>query len=356
MDGAEEAYGSALMPALIGNLQTELSWMKAGDGRIPVTRNDGRTRTNYLCCPSSAYLDYAIDELRHFSVNPWLKTGLRGLIEASRPLMRMSGLDRQVQPNNWLFSTNLLPGLSPADITSVTADMTRQWPGHAVVWRSINDRSTGDLKRDFEGAGYRAFASRQIYLFDCRSDRPRVGRDEARDRACLARNDYAVTDGPWSAEDFERMAWLYQRLYLDKYTWLNPVYTADFMARAAATGLLSFVALRGRDGRLDGVIGFFERGDTLTAPVVGYDTGLPAETALYRRLMALALERARAGQRLYNMSAGAAAFKRNRGGVAALEYMMVYDRHLAAGRRLAAAAVRGIVNAVGIPLLQDFEL
>jgi len=152
------------------------------------------------------------------------------------------------------------------------------------------------------------------------------------------------------------MAWLYRKLYLDKYTWLNPVYTAGFVAEAQKSGLLSFVGLRSRDGQLDGFIGFFERGDTFTAPLVGYDTGLPAETALYRRLMALALRRARQTRRLYNMSAGAGAFKRHRGGVAALEYMMVYDRHLGLARRMATATVLTIVNRIGIPLVKGFEL
>ena len=356
MDGAGHLFETALVPRRVGNLETELTWLRVAGATIPMTRNEGRRHTNYVCCPSAAYLDYAVDELRHFSAHPWLKAGLHGLIEACRPLMRASGLDRQVQPNNWLVSTNLLPDLSLADIAAVTGDLVRQWPGHAVVWRSLNDGPTRDLKQRFEAAGYRAFASRRIYLFDCRNDPPRVGRDERRDRAHLGRGDYAVTDGPWTAADFERMAWLYQKLYLDKYTWLNPVYTADFLAGAAGSGLLSFVGLRSGDGHLDGVIGFFERGDTLTAPVVGYDTGLPAEAALYRRLMAVALGRARASGRLYNMSAGAAAFKRHRGGVAALEYMMVYDRHLGLGRRWAAAGVRALVNGIGIPLLRDFEL
>jgi len=355
MDGAQKPFGLMLNPSLVGNLRTELTWLRAGDTWVPVTINDGAP-TNYVCCPSSAYLDYAVDELRHFSAHPWLKVGLRGLIEACRPLMRASGLDRQVQPNNWLFSTNLLPDLSVADIKTVTAEAVARRPGHAVVWRSVNDYSTLDVKARFEAAGYRAFASRQIYMFDCRGDPPRIGRDEARDRKCLARGDYAVDSGPWTAADFDRMAWLYQRLYLDKYTWLNPIYSAAFLAEAAKSGVLSFTGLRNRDGELDGVVGFFERGDTFTAPVVGYDTDLPAEAALYRRLMALALTRARETRRLLNMSAGAAAFKRNRGGMAALEYMMVYNRHLGMGRRMTAGVVRTLINRIGIPLLKGFEL
>jgi len=356
MDDEGEPCRPALVSASIGNLHTYLTWLHIGSDWLPVTRNDGRAPTNYLCCPSAAYLDYAIAELRHFSAHPWLKTGLRGLIEGCRPLMRASGLDRQVQPNNWLVATNLPPDLDAGALEALTMDLAARWPGHAIVWRSINDYSTRELKQRFEAAGYRAFASRQIYMFDCRTNPPRMGRDEIRDLKCLTRTDYAVTEGPWRDGDFARMAWLYQSLYLDKYTWLNPVYTPAFMARAATTGLLSFTGLRNQSGELDGIIGFFARGDTFTAPVVGYDTGLPAETDLYRRLMALGLRQARETGRLYNMSAGAASFKRNRGGVPALEYMMVYDRHLPAPRRLASAAVRAIVTTVGIPLLKGFAL
>ena len=211
MDRAEEGYTTALVPALIGNLQTELDWLHAGSAWMPVSRNDGGRHTNYVCCPSAAYLDYAMDELRHFSAHPWLKAGLHGLIEACRPLMEASGLDRQVQPNNWLLATNLLPDLSLAELTALTDDLAERWPGHVIVWRSVNDRSTHGLKQSFEAAGYRAFASRQIYLLDCRTAAPRLGRDEARDRKCLARDDYAVTQGPWSTEDFTRMAHLYQK-------------------------------------------------------------------------------------------------------------------------------------------------
>ena len=46
-------------------------------------------------------------------------------------------------------------------------------------------------------------------------------------------------------------------------------------------------------------------------------------------LMALAMKRARERKMLYNMSAGAASFKRNRGCIAALEYSAVYNAGLA---------------------------
>lgn len=341
---------------LVSGLETQIGVMSAGRFSLPVTRNEGR-RTSYLCCPSAAYIDYGVDELRHFDGHPLLKACLRILLEMARPVMAASGFDRQVQPNNWLVSTNLLPDLSTDDIEAATEGLVRRLPGHAVVWRSVNDYSTAALKQRFEAAGYRALASRRIYMFDARNTAPAVHRDERRDMKLLDRADYALV-GPkdMQAEDFQRMAWLYRRLYIDKYTGLNPAYTPLFFERAHASGLLEFRGLRSPDGRLDGIIGFMDKADTMTAPIVGYDTDAPVEAGLYRRLMALALRRAREQRRLYNMSAGAGAFKRHRGGVASLEYMMVYDRHLGPFRSALGLMVRGLVNSIGVPLLQRFDL
>ena len=356
MDGETRDIYSAPVQLLVGNLSTEMGLVCAGPYRLPLTRNDGDRATNYLCCPSAAYLDYASDELRHFKAHPLLKGILKALIDAARPLMRVSGLDRQVQPNNWLVATNLFPDLSESDIVEITEELVEQYPTHVIAWRSVNDLSMAGLKGRFEAAGYRAFPSRQIYLFDARSVPPPAGRDERRDMKLLERGDYEWTQGPWQAGDFSRMAWLYQKLYLEKYTWLNPVYTPLFIEQCHAQGVLELHGLRGLGGQLDGIVGFIDNEDSMAAPIVGYDTALPAGAGLYRRLMAIALRRARERRLLYNMSAGAAGFKRNRGGVAALEHMMVYDRHLPMPRRLAAALVRGILHTLGVPLLRHFEL
>ncbi len=356
MDGDSNGFDSDPASALISNLTTAFAGIRSGDHFLPVTCNDGGKTTNYLCCPSAAYLDYAIDELRHFQARPYLKAILQGLVECSRPLMAVSGLDRQVQPNNWLVATNLFPDLTQADIVRATKELSERYPDHAIIWRSVNDRSMADLKARFVAAGYRAFPSRQIYLFDARTRQPPRHRDERRDMKLLGRDDYVWTQGPWATPDYERMAWLYQKLYLDKYTWLNPVYTAAFVERSAASGFVDLHGLRTREGRLDGIIGFIDQGDAMAAPIVGYDTALPVDTGLYRRLMAMALKRARERRMLYNMSAGASAFKRNRGGEVTLEYMMVYNNHLPFPRRLAAGLIRCILIAVGVPLLRRFEL
>ena len=339
---------------MIGNLVTVLSAIDTPLGLIPVTRNDGRAPTCYMCCPSVAYLDYAISELRHFSALPLVKAILKGLIEAVRPLVRASGLDRQVQPNNWLLATNPVPALDAADIRGLTQAIVAAHPDHAVVWRSVND---GAAIAAFRAAGYALLPARQIYLFDCRTTQVAGHRDEKRDAALLAQPDYLLV-GPEGigAGDFERLADLYARLYLDKYTPLNPHYTAAFMAEAHHRGLFELHGLRNRAGVLDGFVGFFDAGSVMTAPVVGYDTTLPAELGLYRRLMAIALRRARQRKLLFNMSANAASFKRNRGAVAALEHTAIFNAHLRRRQRIAGWLMRKILETIGIPVLRSFEL
>jgi hypothetical protein len=330
-------------PDLIDNLTTRLTTVEVAGQSLPMTITNGGTPTCYICCPSEAYIAYAQAELRHFTAHPVLKTLLSGLIAAARPLVHLSGLDQQVQPNNALVSTNILPDMTAEGLRKVTQTLIKAYPQHVIVWRSLGDHDPA-LKTAFASAGYKALPMRRVYIFAGQASKSR-SRDLTRDLALLAQADYQrLGPNDFTPDDFERVAELYARLYLEKYTPLNPAYSAAFFREAYRTGFLEFHGLRTPEGRLDGVIGFYIRGRTLTAPVVGYDTALPARLGLYRRLMAIGFEKAHAGSYLYNMSAGAGQFKRNRGAVGSFEYLMVYDRHLSAPRRAAISAMARILE------------
>jgi hypothetical protein len=282
---------------------------------------------------------------------------LDALLRLGYPLIRAAQLDRQVQINNWLLATNPIPDVTLEALRTTTQAIAREHPGHVVVWRSLNDFSDRDAIEIFRQAGYRMYPARQIYMFDCRNAEPKLGRDERRDRALLENGDFKpVASAEFGEDDYVRAQVLYQHLYLEKYTWLNPQYTAAFMKSARVNGILEFRGLRAKNGQLAGVIAFFDCGRTMTAPIVGYDATVPQAKGLYRMLMALASKRARERKMLYNMSAGAASFKRNRGGIAALEYSAIYNAALAPKNRLAALLVRKILQWVGIPVLRSFEL
>ena len=85
-----------------------------------------------------------------------------------------------------------------------------------------------------------------------------------------------------------------------------------------------------------GVLGVLEHDGWVTTPLIGYDTTLPKELGVYRRLMALLYEDAkRRGCRLH-LSSGAGSFKAGRGGEPHLEYTAIHTRHLGPIRRFAA--------------------
>jgi hypothetical protein len=357
-DSLLDIFASDPAERLIANLNTRLFGLAAGAIVIPASTNDAKDApTCYLCCASAAYVDYAREELRNFEGSPATGLAMQLLLKLAAPIVKATGFDHQVQPNNWLFSTNIWCGLSRAEIEETTAGLLAAWPGRAIVWRSLNELTDADVIASFAAAGYHLFPARQVYIFDCRRGQPPAHRDEKRDMVLLGRADYEVVppDGMRS-DDFGRIEALYGMLYLEKYTPLNPQYTARLLERLHEAAILRFFGLRGTSGRLDGVVGFFEQSEVMTAPVVGYETGTDQETGLYRRLMAIGLTRARERRLLFNMSAGAAGFKRNRGALPAIEYAAVYNRHLPWKSRAAAAIVRIVLERVGVPTMRKFKL
>lgn len=339
---------------LIANLSVALHMRVFGKTAFPVSISD--PPNCYICCPSTAYLDYAIEETRHFVTNPLLQKGLTALISLCRPIMAATGLDHQVQVNNWLFSTNPVPLIDPPTAAIIRDQLTTAFPARAVVIRSLNDLADVQSMAALAKAGFILLPARQIYVVDQTNPKP-ASADMKRDQKLLDNTDYTLADAHgFSADDWTRAAALYHMLYVDKYTALNPQYTPGFLARAHQIGLLRIIGLRGTDQSLDGVIGIFENGQTMTVPLIGYDTGKPQSLGLYRMLCAVAQRRAMQTDSFYNLSAGAAGFKRHRNAVPAIEYTAVYVGHLGRKARSATRSVRLILTGVGVPLLRRFAL
>lgn len=343
---------------LVRNLTVRVEALEIAGRNFPLTLNDANEAPNcYICCPSSAYIDYAIDETRNFVSVPLLRGAVRALIHACAPLVKASGLDHQAQLNNWLYSTNPVPRLDRSAIAAIRAVLTERFPDRAIIIRSLNEIADASTIVALKAEGFRMLAARQIYIFADRSAAPPMTRDMKRDRARLRTTPFhRVGNGDFAGADYIRSEELYAMLYLDKYTPLNPHYTARYIGEMHRRGVLQLAGLRDSSGSLVAVTGLFENGGTLTQPIVGYDTSRPASDALYRMMMSMAQDHATARGLFFNMSAGAADFKRHRGAVPAIEYNAVYVGHLSRRSRAAVRVMETVLALVGIPLLRRFEL
>ena len=343
---------------LIRNLDVEMSAITFGNLVLPLSRNQsGKTKNCYICSPSSAYIDYAIEETRNFAQAPLLQMVLASLIGLCAPLVKACGLEDQVQINNWLFSTNPLPALNADLVVDIKTRLTKEHPGSAIIIRSLNEIADGNSIKALEAAGFRLLASRQIYMFSGSSDDGNHRRTINRDRRMREKNGYRqARHEEFTDPDFARCEALYNMLYLEKYSTLNPHYSLTFFKEMHASGLVKFSGVRNATGELDAMSGIFENANTITQPFVGYDTTRPQEFGLYRIAMSFGIEQALSHNQKFNMSSGAASFKRNRGAEPALEYMAVYNRHLSLKNRIATAIVQKILKYIGVPLIRRFEL
>jgi hypothetical protein len=346
-------------PELIGNLVTEVGQITVAGRVYPITLNGrGEEGNCYICNPVTGYIDYAIDETRNFAAHPALRRMVRGLIRGLSPLVRASGLDHQVQINNWLFSTNPVPRLDRSAAAEMRAQLVRDYPDRALVLRSLNELADCASLEALQAEGFVLLPARQVYIFSGESEEGRVSPNRRRDLQALARTALTLVENEDFCEaDYEGCARLYAQLYLEKYTALNPQYTGLFIAEMHRAGLLRLRGLRNpEDGRLLAVTGMFENGRTLTQPIVGYDTARPMGEGLYRMVMAMAQEHAQDEGLFFNMSAGAAAFKRHRQARPVIEYTAVFVEHLPRVQRFAVAMMALVLRRVGVPLLRRFEL
>ncbi|MEO1638324.1 MAG: GNAT family N-acetyltransferase, partial [Pseudomonadota bacterium] len=187
---------------LIANINCTVGVESFGDLTMPVTRSD--PPNGYLCSPSAAYLDYGAEETRHFTSNPVLRLGLLGLLKSAAPLLRAARLDRQVQINNWLFSTCPAPPISAATAVAMRGRFIASDPDRAIVIRSLNDALDSESMAHLAAAGFFLLPARQIYIADHRAA-GKMTKDMRKDRKLLRTSVYAIVDSnDFAVKDFSR--------------------------------------------------------------------------------------------------------------------------------------------------------
>lgn len=347
---------------LIGNVSAELALLDTGTQQFPVSITDGGEPDGncYVVSPRTAYSGYAREEIRRLG-KPWLTWPLQLLTLGVDLLLRAARVDRLVQVNNWLLSTNLYPAeWGTAELPAITALLRETFSDSGFGFRSLNDFSNREMRLCLESLGYLSIPSRQVYLFDGRAgaEAPFLRHHNTRmDATLLRRSPYEVVPGSQLDDgDLQRIEHLYNLLYLDKYCRLNPHYSAQWLKRGRDEGWLELRALRNPEGRIDGALGWFANATLISAPIVGYDTALPQRAGLYRQLTRLCLQEAVERRVVLNFSSGAALFKRLRGGQPEIEYSLIHVAHLSWPRRLVWTLLSRLLHGIAVPLMKKLKL
>lgn len=339
----------------IANVHVELYVLIDDDLVLPVAIPKEKAGNCYVCSPYEHYVTYTLYELSVLGFKPleWL-LGL--LIKVLALILRWGRLSRVVYLNNWFLSTNLYPAISAEQLARISAWLQTQFPDRAIVLRSLNRYTNQNLLDALHSLGYDSVLSRQLYISDPHRGDYKKKRDFKADARLLRESDYEVVDASGIAvEDYERIVELYNALYVEKYTDLNPLFTRELIALAIKDDVLTIKGLR-KDGRIDAVLGYFCRNGVMTTPLFGYDIKMDPKIGLYRMLSNLLVQESERQQCILNQSSGASKFKMTRGCHPHLEYAAVYAQHTSWRQRFVWKSLGFILRRIAEPLMSKYQL
>lgn len=338
------------------NLETTPAFLRFGEIELPLTVNDGEWENSWICSPWTHYIGYADEEIAR-ALGPVGAKAAGALLAMLGAWLRRARINRVVMVNNWLLSTNPWPRWDGGGLRDVLAAMRESWPGHAIVFRSLNAKESASLLEALPDAGAFLIPSRQVWWYEPGSEAVWKSPDLRKDLRLLGRGDLEVV--PHEAigtEDIESLNQLYGRLYLEKYSRHNPRFTTAWFRHLHREHLAHFTGLRDPSGAWVGVEACCEHHGVLTSPVVGYDLSLPRSLGLYRRLAALPILEARRRGLPLNLSAGVGPFKSLRGGEPVMEFLAVFAGHLPSTRFLPWRAIHELSARLLAPYVQRHGL
>lgn len=340
------------------NAEAKHEVLKIGNHYLPVTITDEvmDDLQSYVVSPHSAYCKYAQEEVDEVP-SKILRPTLTLLTKAVGRMLRKAKSDKIVYINNWLLSTNLYPDWDGEEISEIANYFTSTYPDHFIAFRSLNEQHHKHLITKLKDVNWNFLPSRQVWLTEIDNYKDKYPRDIKNDFKVMKKSTLIkVSTDEFLPEDYTVISKLYRQLYLEKYSSLNPDFTPELIELLHRGGHLKLGGLRTQEGKLIGAVGTISNGGIMTTPLVGYDLSLPQSFALYRLTCLMAFEDMFERGVLYNLSSGAATFKKTRGAKPAIEYTAIYREHLKWNRKLPIKFLGSILNNIGVPLIKKWEL
>jgi hypothetical protein len=328
----------------IKNVHAEVYALKVDQHVLPLVEAKEDADNSYVCSPYGHYFgNFA--QSAHLVNIPLIAPLIRLAIKGIGQLLRNGRINAAVYVNNWLFSTDLYPeGISSKQISGIVETLTEQFPGRAIIFRSLNHTTNSSLLKSLSENGFKMMASRQIFLTNSSQEELFNTRILKSDLKLWRENSHKVTIGETlSSEDRATCLKLYNSLYLDHHCNLSPQFTARHFQQLIDQKLLNFIVLR-EEGQIKGVAGFFERDGVMLCPFFGYEKEAAGHQIVYRLLSTTLLLEARSRKLVFHQSSGASFYKKVRRAKASMESMAVYTAHLPLSQKLTWAIFRSVIN------------
>ncbi|VAW61789.1 FIG01230870: hypothetical protein [hydrothermal vent metagenome] len=342
---------------MISNVKTEVGCCQIGDVVLPVTINETEYENSYVCSPYTALIPYCLDELKKLN-NWWLRKGIEKLIFIFDKVLKKHNINRVIHVNNWLLSTNLYPEKNKIiNVSSLIENITDQYKGHTVIFRSLNNFLNKALISEFELAGCMIVPTRQVYIYDKLLNDYSKTHNYKIDKKHMDKTKYQyVKQSDINESDYARIVELYNMLYVSKYSKHNPQFTTQYIALIIKHPSFYLEGFRNVYGVLDAVGGRFAVENTITLPIVGYDTSKPIKVGLYRLVLMSTLLYAEKNNYCFNASSGAPHFKKLRGGVPCIEYSAIYIKHLPVCSQRIWKVLNYIMRKLFVPIMKKYQL
>lgn len=356
MKSFSKAFTENKSTVLISNVETEYRILKVADGiYFPVTINNTEWDSSFVCSPYTAYALYSKDELMRKINSKLIQYPLLLLIQLLEKWLRYGQINKNIHINNFLLSTNPYPEWSGLEITEITNFIKKEYPNHAIIFRSLNQFQHQHLLNIFK-KNYMLIGSRQVYIYDLTQESWLKHKNNKHDLAIIKKQNLIYIDHAEMEPFLEEALQLYQMLYLEKYSKYNPQFTLKYFKTCYSDGIVYFQGYKNSENILKSFSGLFIIENTITSPLVGYDTSAPQKEGLYIHAAQLALLYKFKSNLLLNLSSGAPKFKRMRGGDPSIEYSAVYTKHLSRKRKITLFILQFISNKIGVPLMEKYEL
>ena len=341
--------------SLIGKLKTKFKYYEI-DGLFVITTVTNNVEPNsYVASPYTLIISFGEDELVKIE-SKIQRVFFYGLIKSFASFFKFCKIDKAQILNNYLLSTNFFSKKwESLDVKKLEQEALKRVPDHTLIIRSVNKLQNLKLYNNLKSNGWIPITSRQVYIFDDK-ERWEKSHNAKIDRKFLDSKRYTFYRVN-KKENFEEAERLYNLLYLEKYSQHNIHFKAKYLQLLVERGLLDLYLLHDEvEQKSVGVVGMTLESGVMTVPIVGYNTNYPQKEALYRRLIAFALESAFKKGVLLNLSSGAPEFKKLRGARAELEYMMVKIEHLPLRQRLGWRLIAMLSKSFYAPLLKRLQL